>query len=123
MLREKLFLSIIFLILSMFGGLACIPMFSAILVDAAQAVRLGTGMIFVLPVVSLGLMWMANPRSNYMLRHYCFLAWAALLCFIGVTNFVLVKNQENSNNAILILGLLCAAISFHAGKKAQRKST
>ncbi|MFA9274676.1 MAG: hypothetical protein ACEQSE_07330 [Candidatus Aquirickettsiella gammari] len=121
MLREKLFLSIVFLILSMVAGLACMPLFGAVVSDPGTVAKLGAAAIFLLPVLSLGLMWKSNPTSNYVLRRYSFLAWATVLCLIGISNFVLIKDQANSNMTILMLGVVCAAISLHAKKKADKK--
>ncbi|WP_395006033.1 hypothetical protein [Undibacterium sp.] len=120
MLREKLFLSIIFLILSLLAGLACLPLFAALFLDQASAAKFGAGIILLLPLVSLGVMWRANPVSIYDLRRLSFLSWAVVLCLIGVSNFVFIKDQTNSNTTILMLGVVCAAISLHAGKKAKR---
>ncbi|MBC3875894.1 hypothetical protein [Undibacterium flavidum] len=123
MLREKLFLSIVFLILSMLAGLACVPLFGTVLNDPAMTAKLGAATLLLLPLLSLGLMWKANPGSNYVLRRYSFLSWAAVLCLIGVSNFVLIKDQANSNTTILMLGVVCAAISLHAKKKADKKKS
>ena len=122
MLREKLFLSTIFLILSLLAGLACLPLFAALLLDQASAAKFGAAVILLLPLVSLGLLWRANPVSIYDLRRLSFLSWAVVLCLIGVSNFVFIKDQTNSNTTILMLGVVCAAISLHAGKKAKKVS-
>jgi hypothetical protein len=123
MLREKLFLSTIFLILSLLAGLACLPLFAALLTDPASAAKLGAAVILLLPLVSLGLLWRAKTVAIYDLRRISFLSWAVLLCLIGVSNFVFLKDLTNSNTTILMLGVVCAAISLHAGKKAKKLST
>ncbi|MBC3809313.1 hypothetical protein H8K52_18390 [Undibacterium seohonense] len=120
MLREKLFLSMASLMLSLLASLACLPLFAAIFQNRAIAGQFGTAVIFLLPVLSLSLLWRANPASHYDLRRFCFLGWATLLCLIGVSNFVLVQDQANSNNTVLMVGIVCAAISMHAAKKAQK---
>ncbi|MBR7799878.1 hypothetical protein [Undibacterium fentianense] len=121
MLREKLFLSIIFLILSMLASLACIPLFGALIADPNVAKRLSSGIIIVMPVISLVWMWLAKAASPYSLRQYSFLAWATVLCIIGVSNFWLVQENSDSHSAILVVGLVCAGISFHAQKKHLRR--
>lgn len=121
MLREKLFLSIVFLVLSMLAGLACVPLFGAIVTDQTMAAKLGAGTLLLLPLLSLGLMWRTNPPSQYVLRRYSFLAWAAVLCLIGVSNFFLIKDQANSNTTILMLGVVCGAISLHARYKINKQ--
>lgn len=122
MLREKLFLSTIFLILSLLAGLACIPLFAALIADQTSAAKLGAAVILLLPLVSLGLLWSTKTFAIYDLRRVSFLSWAVVLCLIGVSNFIFVKDQTNSNTTILVLGVVCAAISLHAGKKAKKLS-
>jgi hypothetical protein len=123
MLREKLFLSTIFLVLSLLAGLACLPLFAALLTDPASAAKLGAAVILLLPLVSLGLLWRATTAAIYDLRRISFLSWAVLLCLIGVSNFIFLKDLTNSNTTILMLGVVCAAISLHAGKKAKKTRT
>lgn len=122
MLREKLFLSIVFLILSLLAGLASLPLFGALLADQHVATKLAAGTLLLLPILSLSLLWRAQASSVYTLRRYSFLSWAGLLCLIGVSNFVLVKDQENSNTTILMLGVVCAAISLHARHKEKKQA-
>ena len=97
MLREKLFLSIVFLVLSLLGGLACLPLFGALLTDQHLATQLAAGSLLLLPALSLGLLWRTQASSIYTLRRYSFLSWACFLCLIGISNFALVKDQANSH--------------------------
>lgn len=122
MLREKLFLSIVFLILSLLAGLACLPLFGILLTDQHLASKLAMGTLLLLPILSLSLLWRAQAHSVYTLRRFSFLSWAGLLCLIGVSNFALVKDQENSNTTILMLGVVCAAISLHARYKEKKQT-
>jgi hypothetical protein len=120
MLREKLFLSIVFLVLSMVSGLACLPLFGLFVRNLALATQLGTGLLLVLPLISLGLLWRANPASSYDLRRYSFLSWACVLMTIAATKLVLVKEHADSLSMIMMLGCVCLAISFHARNKARK---
>jgi hypothetical protein len=123
MLREKLFLSIVFLILSMVSGLACLPLFGLVVNNFALATQLGTGLLLVLPLVSLGLLWRANPASPYDLRRYSFLSWGCVLMTIAATKLVLVKEHADSLSVIMMLGCVCLAISFHARNKARKRQS
>jgi hypothetical protein len=121
MLREKLFLSIIFLVLSMMGGLACLPLFVLFTGDVAKANQLGTSTLLILPVISLGLLWSAKLTSVYALRRNCFIAWAVILMTLGITNLILIKAYTDSHSTIIMLGVVCAIISLHAHKKDKKR--
>lgn len=121
MLREKLFLSTVFLVLSLMAGLACLPLFGVLLSDQKVASLLGIVVILLLPLLSLGLLWRSQTLSNYELRHFSFLLWGALIILIGVTNFMLIQEHSNSHSTIIMLGFVCIAISFHARYKANKK--
>ncbi len=126
MMREKLFLSTVFLILSLMSGLACVPLFGALIANQQLASQLGSAVIILLPVVSLSLLWQAKPASNYDLRRLSFLFWAIFIMLVGISNAILLKEQSNSNSTMLMLGFVCVAISFHArykGNKQKAKQT
>ncbi len=121
MLREKLFLSIVFLILSMLGGLACLPLLVLLTGDVAKANQLGTSTLLILPVISLGLLWSAKTTSIYALRRNCFIAWAVVLMTLGIINLLLVKAYTDSHSTIIMLGVVCGIISLHAHKKDKKR--
>lgn len=121
MLREKLFLSTVFLVLSLMAGLACLPLFGALFVDQKMASMLGSAVILLLPLLSLGMLWRSQTLSNYNLRRLSFLCWGTLITFIGIMNFILIKEHTNSHSTIIMLGLVCIAISFHARYKANKQ--
>jgi hypothetical protein len=120
MLREKIFLSIVFLVLSMMTGVACLPLFAVLVPDPIKVSQLGTGVLLALPLISLGLLWRAQPDSNYGLRRYSFLAWAVVLMTIGVSNMLLFKEHNNSHRTIIMLAAVCVAISLHANNKSKK---
>jgi hypothetical protein len=123
MLREKLFLSIVSLILSMMTGLACSPLLLALMADPLKASQLATNVLLILPVISLGLIWYAQATSVFVLRRFSFLTWAIVLMSVGVANLILIKDHTNSHSTIIMLGAVCVAISMHAhikGKKQQK---
>ncbi len=121
MLREKLFLSIISLMLSMMTGLACSPLFLALMADPLKASQFGTNVLLILPVISLGLLWYAQPASVFVLRRFSFLAWAVVLMCVGIANLILVKAHTSSHSTMIMLGAVCVAISMHAHIKDKKQ--
>jgi hypothetical protein len=103
------------------AGLACLPLFGALFADQKVASWLGSAVILLLPLLSLGLLWRTQIQSNYELRRLSFLLWGTLIILIGVTNFMLIQEHSNSHSTIIMLGLVCIAISFHARYKASKQ--
>lgn len=122
MLREKLFLSTVFLLFSLFASMESLRVFSALLADQDLAVKLSAGFLLLLPVASLAALWLLNAESNYRLRSYSFLAWGLLLFGLGITNFALNQEPIKSPSINLAVGLVCIAIGLHARKKSNKIS-
>lgn len=122
MLREKLFLSIFFLVLSFLANLAALPLFLLLITDVTLAARCGLLFFFLLPVISLGLLWRSTISINYQLRCYSFGVWGICLAVLSIANFALINSQEKMTSILFAIAIACIAISMHAAKKAQKKT-
>ena len=122
MQREKLFLSTVFLIFSLLASMESLRVFSALFADQNLAVILSMGFMLLLPLASLGALWLSNAASNYHLRSISFLALGFLLFVLGSLNLVLSHDTAKSPSMNLVAGLVCIAIGLHARKKALKKA-
>jgi hypothetical protein len=111
MLREKLFLSIVFLVTSFFANIAILPLLVAFIVDPALSVKIGAGLMLLIPAASLALLWSINFKSALTLRMRSFFAWGLLLVSLGIIDYG-VGIKQDSTISVLVVGLVLLAISF-----------
>jgi hypothetical protein len=122
MLREKLFLSIVFLVTSFFANIALLPLLVAFIIDPALSVKIGAGLMLLIPAVSLALLWSINFASVLMLRSRSFFAWGLLLVSLGIIDYG-VGIKQDSTISVLVVGLVLLAISFLLFRKQRAMSS
>lgn len=117
MQREKLFLSIIYLVLCLFSSLASIPLLVTVISDFHLATTIGAVIFLVLPVISLLILWRATTQNPYALRRWSFLAWGAITGLLGLGNMALPKTPQNIYGNLIVVGLALLAMTMHVKKK------
>lgn len=102
MQREKLFLSSLYLIASMFASLSAIALVPHFVSQAIRAAQIGAGLMLLFPVAGLTFLWRRQFQSVLQARRISFLIWGMLLALLGLANARLNKVEGFANSTLLV---------------------
>lgn len=110
MQREKLLLSSVYLLASLFASLSVISLIPHFVSQALLAAKLGAATIIVLPIAGMVFLWRYQFKSTLQARRFSFLLWGCVLTLLGLANFLL--NKQESPTATALMGIILTFIGL-----------
>lgn len=111
MQREKLLLSSVYLLASLFASLSVISLIPQFVAQALLAAQLGAAAIIVIPILGLVVLWRSQFSSALQARRFSFLLWGCILTLLGLANYLFNKQLE-SPTATVLMGIIMAFIGL-----------
>lgn len=111
MQREKLLLSSVYLLASLFASLSVISLIPQFVSQALLAAQLGAAAIMLIPIASMVFLWRHQFDSRLQARRFSFLLWGSVLTLLGLANFLFNKQQESAT-ATTMMGIIMALIGL-----------
>lgn len=111
MQREKLLLSSVYLLASLFASLSVISLIPQLVSQALLAAQLGAAAILLIPIASMVFLWRRQFTSVLQARRFSFLLWGSVLTLLGLANY-LFNQQQESATATTMMGIIMAFIGL-----------
>lgn len=111
MQREKLLLSSVYLLASLFASLSVISLIPQFVSQALLAAQLGAAAIILIPIAGMVFLWRQNFHSPLHARRFSFLLWGCTLTLLGLANYLFNK-QLQSPTATVLMGIIMAFIGL-----------
>lgn len=111
MQREKLLLSSVYLLASLFASLSVISLIPQFVAQALLAAQLGAAAIVLIPIAGMVFLWRQQFNSTMQARRFSFLLWGCVLTFLGLANYLFNKQLE-SPIATVVMGIILAFIGL-----------
>lgn len=111
MQREKLLLSSVYLLSSLFASLSVISLIPQFVSQALLAAQLGAAAIILTPIIGMVFLWRQQFATPLQARRFSFLLWGSLLTLLGLANFLFNKQQESAT-ATTMMGVIMALIGL-----------
>lgn len=111
MQREKLLLSSVYLLASLFASLSVISLIPQFVGQALLAAQLGAAAIILIPIAGMVFLWRQQFNSPLQARRFSFLLWGSVLTMLGLANYLFNKQQE-SPTATVLMGIILAFIGL-----------
>lgn len=111
MQREKLLLSSVYLLASLFASLSVISLIPQFVSQALLAAQLGAAAIILTPIIGMVFLWRQQFTTPLQARRFSFLLWGSLLTLLGLANFLFNKQQESAT-ATTMMGVIMALIGL-----------
>lgn len=109
--REKLLLSSVYLLASLFASLSVISLIPQFVSQALLAAQLGAAAIILTPIIGMVFLWRQQFTTPLQARRFSFLLWGSLLTLLGLANFLFNKQQESAT-ATTMMGVIMALIGL-----------
>lgn len=111
MQREKLLLSSVYVLASLFASLSVISLIPQFVAQALLAAQLGAAAIILIPVTGMVFLWRKEFSSPLQARRFSFLLWGCILTLLGLANYLFNKQQESPTTTVL-MGIIMAFIGL-----------
>ncbi len=121
MQREKLLLSSVYLLASLFTSLSIISLIPQFVSQALLAAQLGAATIILVPMMSMVLLWRRQFNSKLQARRFSFLLWGTALTLLGLANYLFNKQLESPTTTVL-LGIIMTFIGLILLRKEKKLS-
>ena len=121
MQREKLLLSSVYLLASLFTSLSIISLIPQFVSQALLAAQLGAATIILVPMMSMVLLWRRQFNSKLQARRFSFLLWGTVLTLLGLANYLFNKQLESPTTTVL-LGIIMTFIGLILLRKEKKLS-